>query len=162
MHISIADARRLAETFLVESGLSSTDAAVIADILLEAELRGRKTHGFIRLPGIKSRYEQGERTDIQIDKEEGQCVRINGGNQPGYLVAYRAMELAIERAKQTGASIVGVYNTSHCGMVGYYVDMARKADTVGLLFADCLPRITPEGGTEAVFRDESTCCRNSV
>ena len=151
MHISIADARRLAETFLVESGLSSTDAAVIADILLEAELRGRKTHGFIRLPGIKSRYEQGERTDIQIDKEEGQCVRINGGNQPGYLVAYRAMELAIERAKQTGASIVGVYNTSHCGMAGYYVDMARKADTVGLLFADCLPRITPEGGTEAIL-----------
>ena len=151
MHISIADARRLAETFLVESGISSTDSAVIADILLEAELRGRKTHGFIRLPGIKSRYEQGERTDIQIDREEGQCVRINGGNQPGYLVAYRAMEIAIERAKQTGASIVGVYNTSHCGMAGYYVDMARKADIVGLLFADCLPRITPEGGTEAIL-----------
>ena len=151
MHISIADARRLAETFLVKSGISLTDAAVIADILLEAELRGRKTHGFIRLQGIKSRYEQGERTDIQIDKEEGQCLRINGGNQSGYLVAYRAMEIAIERAKQTGASIVGVYNTSHCGMAGYYVDMARKADIVGLLFADCLPRITPEGGTEAIL-----------
>ena len=82
MHISIADARRLAETFLVQGGISSTDAAIIADILLEAELRGRKTHGFIRLPGIKSRYEDGERTEIQVDKEEGQCVRINGGNQP--------------------------------------------------------------------------------
>ena len=151
MHISIADARRLAETFLVQSGISSTDAAIIADILLEAELRGRKTHGFIRLPGIKSRHEQGERTDIEVDKEEGQCVRINGGNQPGYLVAYRAMELAIECAKQNGVSIVGVYNTSHCGMAGYYADMARKADIIGLFFADCLPRITPEGGTEAIL-----------
>ncbi len=151
MHISIADARQLAESFLIKSGLSSTDAGVIADILLEAELRGRKTHGFIRLPGIKSRYEQGERTDIEIDKEDGQCLRINGGNQPGYLVAYRVMEIAIERSKQTGASIVGVYNTSHCGMAGYYVDMARKADIIGLLFADCLPRITPEGGTEAIL-----------
>ena len=151
MHISIADARQLAETFLAKSGISSADATVIADILLEAELRGRKTHGFIRLTGIKSRYEQGERTDIQIDKEDGQCVRINGGNQPGYLVAYRAMEIAIERSKQTGASIVGVYNTSHCGMAGYYVDMARKADMIGLLFADCLPRITPDGGTEAIL-----------
>ncbi len=151
MHISIADARRLAETFLVESGLSLTDATIIADILLEAELRGRKTHGFIRLPGIKSRHKQGERAEIQVDKEEGQCVRINGGNQPGYLVAYRAMELAIERATQNGVSIVGVYNTSHCGMAGYYADMARKADIVGLFFADCLPRITPEGGTEAIL-----------
>jgi L-2-hydroxycarboxylate dehydrogenase (NAD+) len=151
VNISVADARDLAETFLTGSGMSQTDAAIIADILLEAELRGRKTHGFIRLTGIKSRYEHGERTDIRVDKEEGQCVRIDGGNQPGYLVAYRAMEIAIERAKQNGAGIVGVYNTSHCGMAGYYVDMARKADVIGLLFADCLPRITPEGGTEAVL-----------
>ncbi|MDD9975121.1 MAG: Ldh family oxidoreductase [Candidatus Poribacteria bacterium] len=151
MHISIADARQLAETFLAKGGMPSTDATIIADILLEAELRGRKTHGFIRLTGIKNRYEQGERADIQVDEEKGQCVRVNGGNQPGYLVAYRAMELAIGRAKQTGASIVGVYNTSHCGMAGYYVDMARKADIIGLLFADCLPRITPEGGTEAIL-----------
>ena len=151
MHISVDDARKLAETYLTESGLPETDAAIIADILLEAELRGRKTHGFIRLPGIKSRYEQGERTEIRVDKEEKQCVRIDGGNQPGYLVAYRAMEIAIERAKRNGASIVGVYNTSHCGMAGYYVDMARKADVIGLLFADCLPRITPEGGTEAIL-----------
>ena len=151
MHIPIPDARRLAETFLAESGVPPTDAAIIADVLLEAELRGRKTHGFIRLPGIKSRYEQGERTDIQIDEEKGPCVRVDGGNQPGYLVAYRAMALAIERAKQRGASIVGVHNTSHCGMAGYYVDMARKTDIIGLLFADCLPRITPEGGTEAIL-----------
>ena len=151
MPISVDDARKLAESFLTESGMSETDASIIADILLEAELRGRKTHGFIRLPGIKSRYEQGERTDIRVDQEAGQCVRVDGGNQPGYLVAYRAMEIAIERAKQNGAGIIGVYNTSHCGMAGYYVDMARKADVVGLLFADCLPRITPEGGTEAVL-----------
>ncbi|MCY3742188.1 MAG: Ldh family oxidoreductase [Candidatus Poribacteria bacterium] len=151
MHISVADARELAETFLIKSEMSETDAAIIADILLEAELRGRKTHGFIRLTGIKNRYAQAERTDIQVDKEEGLCVRMDGGNQPGYLVAYRAMELAIERARRNGASIVGVYNTSHCGMAGYYVDMARKADVVGLLFADCLPRITPEGGTEALL-----------
>ena len=151
MRISVDDARKLAETFLTESGMPETDALIIADILLEAELRGRKTHGFIRLPGIKNRYEQSERTDIRVDKEEEQCVRIDGGNQPGYLVAYRAMELAIERAKRNGAGIVGVYNTSHCGMAGYYVDMARKADVIGLLFADCLPRITPEGGTEAIL-----------
>ena len=151
MRISIDKARELAETFLIKSEMSETDAAIIADILLEAELRGRKTHGFIRLTGIKNRYEQGERTEMQVDLEAGMCVRMDGGNHPGYLVAYRAMEIAIERAKRNGASIVGVHSTSHCGMAGYYVDMARKADVVGLLFADCLPRITPEGGTEAIL-----------
>jgi L-2-hydroxycarboxylate dehydrogenase (NAD+) len=151
LQIPIDAARQLAETFLTTSGMSSSDSAIVADILLEAELRGRKTHGFIRLQGIKNRYEQGKRSEIQVDKEEGQCIRVDGGNHPGYLVAYRAMELAINGAKQTGTSIVGVYNTSHCGMAGYYVDMARKEDLIGILFADCLPRITPEGGTEAIL-----------
>lgn len=149
--MSIVDARALAETYLQKGGMSATDAAIIADILLEAELRGRKTHGFIRLPGIKSRYEQGGRSEVEIDDAGGTCVRVDGGNQPGYLVAYRAMELAMEHAKRSGASVVGVHNTSHCGMAGYYVDMARKADLVGILFADCLPRITPEGGTSAIL-----------
>ena len=27
----------------------------------------------------------------------------------------------------------------------------EKMDVVGLLFVDCLPRITPEGGTEAIL-----------
>ncbi len=143
--------RKIAEGYLTESGMSKMDAEIIADILLEAELRGRKTHGFIRLPKIRNRYLQEQRSLIRIDREIGQCIRLDGGNQPGYLVAYRAMELAINGAKENGMCVVGVYNTSHCGMAGYYVDMARKDDLIGILFADCLPRIAPEGGTEAIL-----------
>ena len=62
-----------------------------------------------------------------------------------------AMEGAIKRAKVHGSSLVGVYNTSHCGMAGYYADMARKEDLVALLFADCLPRITTFGGSEPIL-----------
>lgn len=151
MKLSIDAVRELAESYLNKCGMSINDAAVITDILLEAELRGRKTHGFIRLPGIKSKYQQSEHSEIQIDKEDAQCFRVNGGNQPGYLVAHRAMELAIDTAKHNGTGIVGAYNTSHSGMAGYYADMARKEDLIGLFFADCLPRITPTGGTESVL-----------
>ena len=69
--------------------------------------------------------------------------------------------LPLKRAKQRGSGIIGVYNTSHCGMAGYYVDMARKADIIGLLFADCLPRITPEGGTEAILGNKSNRYRDT-
>ncbi len=151
MWLSTDEARRIAESYLTSAGMPHADAEIIADILLEAELRGRKTHGFIRLPGIKNRYAQGERNDIRLEREEGNHLLIDGGNQPGYLVAYRAMEIAVERAKTHGSSIVGVYNTSHCGMAGYYADMARKEDLIGILFADCLPRITAFGGTESIL-----------
>ncbi|MBI1924257.1 Ldh family oxidoreductase [Candidatus Poribacteria bacterium] len=158
MRISIHEARQLAENFLMGGGMPPADAQIVADILLEAELRGRKTHGFIRLPGIKNRYAQvedsrngEEQSDIRVVREAGHWALIDGGNQPGYLVAYRAMEHAIQRSGAHGSALVGVYNTSHCGMAGYYADMARKADRVALLFADCLPRITAFGGTEAIL-----------
>jgi len=66
VHISITDARQLAETFLAKGGIVPTDAAIIADVLLEAELRGRKTHGFIRLTGIKSRYNPTSRQKLRF------------------------------------------------------------------------------------------------
>ena len=62
VQISIDAARELAESYLNQCGMSINDAAVITDILLEAELRGRKTHGFICLPGIRNKYQQSEQS----------------------------------------------------------------------------------------------------
>ena len=151
MRISVDAARRLAEDYLVACGMPHDEAKIVADVLLEAEIRGRKTHGLIRLPGFRRRYAQSELGECRVVRESGHWSLIDGGNQPGYLVAYRAMEHATDRAKTHGSSLVGVYNTSHCGMAGYYADQARKADLVSILFADCLPRITAFGGNEPIL-----------
>jgi L-2-hydroxycarboxylate dehydrogenase (NAD+) len=151
MRMPINAARQLAEDILISGGMPQTNAMIVADILLEAELRGRKSHGFIRLPGIKSKYGEAKQSELRVVREEGHWSLIDGGNHPGYLVAHYAMEGAIKRAKVHGSSLVGVYNTSHCGMAGYYADMARKEDLVALLFADCLPRITAFGGSEPIL-----------
>jgi L-2-hydroxycarboxylate dehydrogenase (NAD+) len=151
MHISVDEARNLAERFLIAAGMPRIDAQIVADILLEAELRGRNTHGFIRLPGMKSRYAQGKRGHLRVVKAEGHWSLIDGGDHPGYLVAHYAMNHAIKLAQTHGSSVVGAYNTSHCGMAGYYADQARKADFVGLVFVDCLPRITAYGGVESIL-----------
>jgi len=151
MLLSVNDARQLALNFLRCDGISESEAEIIADILLESELRGRKTHGFIRLSGIKSRYEKSERRPIKIAKESGHWMLIDGGDNSGYLVAHYAMNAAIEKTKTYGSSLVGVYNSSHCGMAGYYANMAQESDCVGIVIADCLPRITAWGGVESIL-----------
>ncbi len=152
--LSVESARQLAHTFLTDGGIPAAQAEIVTDILLEAELRGRKTHGFIRLPGIKSRYQKstdGHVQDIRIAKESGHWALIDGGDNLGYLVAHHAMNVAIERAKTYGSSLVGVYNTSHCGMAGYYANMAQEEDLIGIMMADCLPRIAAWGGVESIL-----------
>jgi L-2-hydroxycarboxylate dehydrogenase (NAD+) len=151
MLLSVNEARQLASSFLQRGGIPETEAGIIADILLEAELRGRKTHGFIRLAGIKNSYAQKEKRPITIAKESGHWLLIDGGDNPGYLVAHYAMNAAIDKAKAYGSSLVGVYNSSHCGMAGYYADMAQEADCIGIVMADCLPRITAWGGVESIL-----------
>ena len=151
MILSVESARQLALTFLTDGGMPEDKAEIVTDILLEAELRGRKTHGFIRLSGIKSRYQKTTMQDIRIAKESGHWALIDGGDNLGYLVAHYAMNVAIERAKTYGTSLVGVYNTSHCGMAGYYSHVAQEEDLIGIMMADCLPRIAAWGGVEAIL-----------
>ena len=151
MLLSVNDARQLALNFLKRGGIPEAEAGIITDILLESELRGRKTHGFIRLSGIKDRYAKSEKHPITIAKESGHWMLIDGGDNPGYLVAHYAMNAAIEKAKSYGSSLVGAYNSSHCGMAGYYANMAPEADCIGIVMADCLPRITAWGGVESIF-----------
>lgn len=151
MLLSVDEARQLASSFLQRGGIPEAEAEIITDILLEAELRGRKTHGFIRLAGIKNSYAQKEKRPITIDRESGHWLLVDGGDNPGYLVAHYAMNAAIDKAKTYGSSLVGVYNSSHCGMAGYYANMALKKDCIGIVMADCLPRITAWGGVEPIL-----------
>jgi len=151
MLFSVNDARQLALNFLKNGNIPEAEAEIITEILLESELRGRKTHGFIRLSGVKNRFAKAKRRPITIAKESGHWMLIDGGDNPGYLVAHYAMNTAIERANVYGSSLVGVYNSSHCGMAGYYANMAQEADCIGIVMADCLPRITAWGGVESIL-----------
>ncbi len=151
MKVDVDQARALAENVLVRGGMPGDEAVIIADVLLEAELRGRRSHGFIRLPDVAARYSPPQHGGIRVVREHGHWALLDGDRQSGYLVAHRAMTVAIERARTHGTAVVGVHNSTHCGMAGAYVDMALRQDLVALMFVDCFPRVTAFGGTEPVL-----------
>lgn len=75
----------------------------------------------------------------------------DGGDQAGYLVAHRATELAIEKAKKNGIGIAGANDTWYTGMFTYYMEMATREDLVAMAVGNASPRVAPHGSTEGRF-----------
>ena len=77
MIVQVEDIRELSEQILAGNGLVEEDARIVTDILLEAELRGRPTHGLIRLPGIADRVRAGERVAMGLARSGGAYALID-------------------------------------------------------------------------------------
>jgi LDH2 family malate/lactate/ureidoglycolate dehydrogenase len=76
---------------------------------------------------------------------------VDAGGKFGYIAAHYAMELAIEKTASLGLALVGVKNSGHSGMVGYYATMALKRDFIGIVICNTRPMVAASGGIEAVF-----------
>ena len=151
MRVHIEDLRELCLDILERREMTEDDAHTIADVLLEAELRRRPTHGLIRLPGIAERYALGGRRPMKLETDGPSNALVDGQENLGYLVAHRCARLAVGKADATGVAVVGGRNTGHCGMLGYYVGMIADAGMVGLMTCETSPRVAPWGGTSPVL-----------
>jgi len=147
----VADLQRLCNDILVRHGLSDEDAHIVTDILIEAELRGHNTHGLLRLSGIVQRIQNSKRRPMKLARDGGAYALIDGQDNLGYLVAHRCARTVIGKGDQTGIGIVGGFNTSHSGMLGYYTTMIADAGLIGLAMCDTSPRMVAWGGTEAIL-----------
>jgi L-2-hydroxycarboxylate dehydrogenase (NAD+) len=149
--ISVEEARSLSKTALVKAGIDDNEAEIITLILIEAELKGRPTHGFIRLSGIVNRAEEQINKEIKTVREDGYYALIDADGKFGYIAAYRAMDMAINKAKDQGIALIGVKNSGHSGMLGYYAQMALNYDLIGVVICNTRPMVAAWGGVEAVF-----------
>lgn len=110
--------------------VSKADAAMIADNLIDAEIRGVTTHGLTRIPLYTEKLISGlcdAKAVPEIVKNYGATALIDAHDGLGQVAATKAMELAIEKAEQFGVGYVGLRNGSHYGTAGYYAMMAESA-----------------------------------
>jgi len=153
MQIAIADARALLEDAMAAVGHSPRDAAIIADHLMDCELRGVQFGGLPRALSIIERIEgrPDRRKPITVTRETPVSAFVEGGDQVGYLVGHRTATLAIERAKKSGIGIVGANDTWFTGMFSYYMEMATREDLVGMAIGNASSRVAPFGSAEGRF-----------
>jgi L-2-hydroxycarboxylate dehydrogenase (NAD+) len=139
----------------VAAGLPAGDAETLAHLMVEADLRGSDTHGVIRLPLYVRRIRAGgvnAKPDIRIVSDRPSAALIDGDNAMGHLVMRRAMEVAIDKARETGVGWVGARMSNHAGPAALYVTMPLKHDMIGLYFAvGSNNHLPPWGGSESLL-----------
>lgn len=133
-------------------GVPPGEAAVCAEVLITADKLGFDSHGVSRLKPI---YYDRIRQGIQLAKTKFRIVRqspatavIDGGNGMGHVIASRAMELAISKAKRCGLGMTAVRNSTHYGMAGYHALLAAKAGMIGVTGTNARPSVAPTFGVE--------------
>lgn len=131
-------------------GLPTGDAAIVAEHLVEADLRGVHSHGVIRVPTYVAGCQSGAinaHPKIQIVTDNGGQVVVDGDNAIGQLAAFRANEIAIERGKAHGMAAVALRQSNHCGTMAYYAVRAIPHGLIGYATTNAGINMTPTGGT---------------
>jgi LDH2 family malate/lactate/ureidoglycolate dehydrogenase len=144
--------RRQLEALFEAWGLPGADAAVTADVLVQADLMGIDSHGLTLIPLYDELIRSGRfepSAQVRVVRSFGATAVVDGGGGFGQVPSVRAMDLAIERAKTFGIGAVGVRNSNHYGAAGVYALRAAGAGLIGLsTTAVYKPSIVPTFGRE--------------
>ena len=148
--------RQSVESIFAGLGLASADAAVVADLLLEADLMGISTHGvsnYIQMlyaPGLRKGCTRST-ADMTVERELPTMALVDGKGCMGQLVGKFAMDLAIAKARDTGVGLVAVKGSHHYGAAGVYSKMAIEHDMIGFAVTNADPLMVPLHGAESLF-----------
>ena len=130
------------------------DAEIIADVLISSDLRGIDSHGIQRCKMYYDRLREGiynPKTEIEIINDNLTTAVIDGHCGMGHVIAYKAMQMAIEKAKQYGLGAVACKNSSHFGFAGYYSLMAIQEGMIGFVTTNTRPAVPPTFGVEPML-----------
>lgn len=152
--IAVETLRNFMYDVFLKLGVPDEEACITADILIASDLRGIESHGIGRLKLYYDRIKQGVQfanTNFEIVRETPTTAVVDGHHGMGQVIGYKAMSLAIKKARQYGMGSVAVRNSTHFGIAGYYPLMAAKEDCIGLTVTNARPSIAPTFGVRPML-----------
>ena len=141
------------QTFL-SIGCIEEDANLATDVLISSDLRGIDSHGVARLTGYVRLWEAGRinaTPSIKIIHETPSTAVVDGDRGLGLVVAPKAMEIAMEKAKHVGTGWVSVKNSNHFGIAGYHTLKAVQQDMIGVAMTNASPLVAPTFAMERML-----------
>jgi LDH2 family malate/lactate/ureidoglycolate dehydrogenase len=130
----------------IKMGCPVEEADLAATILVAADLRGIDSHGVARLPGyvrLASLNRVNPKPQVCIVHEMPSTAVVDGDAGLGLVVAPKAMQIAIDKARQAGTGWVAIRNSNHFGIAGYYAMMALAHDMIGMAMTHAGPLVAP-------------------
>ncbi len=139
---------------LEKVGVPPPEARLVGSSLVQTSVWGIDSHGVLRLTHYLNRMTIGSISPAAapvVMRTGPVTAQVHGQDGLGIVHATLAMEVAIEMAKETGAGIVGVGHSSHCGAMGLYTRMAAHDGLIGIGMTHSSSIVVPHGGRERYF-----------
>lgn len=131
------------------AGLTAEEAGVMAQAIVTADLRGMSSHGCVRVPIYVEKiraggFRSGRKGKVVMD---GPAVMLlDGEDGLGQVLAMRAMDEAIAKAKVSGIGACGVRNSNHLGEGALYALRAIESRVIGIVATNSAPIMPAWGG----------------
>ncbi|MBR9917131.1 Ldh family oxidoreductase [bacterium] len=135
-------------------GSNSSDAALAAEVLISADLRGIDSHGMSRLKGYIGLWKQGRinmNPQIKILRSKKSVFSVDGDSGLGLVVAPKVMDMVLERSTEYGSAWASISNSNHFGIAGYHAMKALQHDNIGVAMTNATPFIPPTYSKEAML-----------
>ncbi len=137
------------------AGMGEEDAAIAADVLVTADLRGHESHGVARAEHYYVRpLQSGQiraRAELVTVSETAATLVLDAQNGMGHPAAKHAMDRCIAKARQAGTCLAVVRGSNHYGIAGYYPMQAAMSGMIGLCSTTSGTLVVPTGGRNALL-----------
>lgn len=147
--VSVEELTELAQSALIGAGVTTDDAADIADVLVAADLFGIHTHGVQRIPQYLDRVRLGgvnPRPTIRMRAPAPSVRLVDGDNGIGPLIGRRALRDAFAACRSTGVGVALVKGSNHFGPVMPYLYEAAQQGFAAIIASNATTTIAPWGG----------------
>jgi LDH2 family malate/lactate/ureidoglycolate dehydrogenase len=148
------------EQVFIKCGMYEQDAKQAADVLIAADLRGIDSHGVARLSGYVRLYEANRanmNAQHKIIYETPSTATIDADQGLGLVVAPKAMDIAIEKAKNVGTGWVAIKNSNHFGIAAYHAMKALPNNMIGIAMTNASPLVAPTYSKQRMLGTNPIC-----
>lgn len=121
------------------AGLGKDESDLIARSLVLANVMGHDSHGVIRVVQYCKALDDGKvkpGQKIKVTKEADASAVVDGEWGFGQPICHQAMDLAIKKARERSVAIVEVFNCSHIGRLGEYVESAAEQGILAIVMCN--------------------------
>lgn len=147
-----ADLESYATAMFVSAGVARPLAGEWARVLVWANLRGVDSHGVLRVPRYIDLLRRGSinaGANIRVERRSGAIAVLEADRGPGAVAMARAMDEAIDRAREVHVGWCAARNITHAGAIGYFALRAAEAGMAGIVMCASAPLMAYHGARVA-------------
>ncbi len=152
----VSELNRYATDLFTAAGMPGDRAAIVAELLVEADAMGHDTHGL----NLGAKYLDHLRTgvmaatgDPKVITDRGATVLWDGGYLSGVWLTWKAIQTACERAKEYGTVTVSIRRSHHIACLAAFLPLATEQGLMITLASSdpSVAAVAPFGSYEPKF-----------